>query len=777
MAPYVLGLVIFIAIAVTGGLMWSWPENSRPGCGIKRAPTGARPLEGCFAKTAVDSDGRQTAYLFVHECIFLQSVYPKFGLDHKQFFFRKWISKYAEKIFPQSMEKSNWMTLQGDPELRDGIGRFALHPDHRVNERSSLVEPRAQDALYCARDQDVRTFPFVWRRPDEKPGPRTERDGQLEPQLERRKMPRREISRERLGCYRRPTPPAGCDEALREVKKQAERIKELLAKNLGWCRGESGLGAMGSFVSFEGTEFRSGPSELAWKSAKGCFRTLGLKATANQEEVRKAKGRSLLLWVDDLSLEDIIANWLAGEDWRNYFEKYGIGKDAYRVMQFEALTELFEWLGVPAEDSALRFIQDHLVHGDHRIIDEHHRPSASVLAVSSYDLAAQLSKWLPTPDSFNVIMLQSPPRKFLGFNAEVPTRLQDSSEVEAKLAEEEAAEAVSGLGAMAQSANDRALPFPAPPGLDAEAPALSSTHQAVCQAVLQDVEAKVNEKMEEVWQKGRQMLTQVQQKQQEKTDQLVAELRQLQERQEALQTEHESLKQMLVLAASQLALLGAGVGDAKAMRGLSPTTAGTDSVHSITPQRSDLNTAGTEASYSPLPQIPACPFASAAGAPLSLAEALSSSQSASSPAPLSLATSLSVNEVASGYGSVQQVFSITLRKADDTELGLNVRPVEKALLVEGILPDGAVEAFNRQCASSASRVVCVGDRITSVNSVANDPEKMLEESKSKQLLKLTLSRGDGPLPEVQAKMSGLRAAATEFVPKTSSQAGETSSEV
>lgn len=306
---------------------------------------------------------------------------------------------------------------------------------------------------------------------------------------------------------------------------------------------------------------------------------------------------------------------------------------------------------------------------------------------------------------------------------------------------------------------------------------MSSTHQAVCQAVLQDVEAKVNEKMEEVWQKGRQMLTQVQQKQQEKTDQLVAELRQLQERQEALQTEHESLKQMLVLAASQLALLGAGVGDAKAMRGLSPTTAGTDSVQSITPQRSDLNTAGTEASYSPLPQIPACPFASAAGAPLSLAEALSSSQSASSPAPLSLATSLSVNEVASGYGSVQQVFSITLRKADDTELGLNVRPVEKALLVEGILPDGAVEAFNRQCASSASRVVCVGDRITSVNSVANDPEKMLEESKSKQLLKLTLSRGDGPLPEVQAKMSGLRAAATEFVPKTSSQAGETSSEV
>ncbi|CAE7595224.1 unnamed protein product [Symbiodinium sp. CCMP2592] len=51
----------------------------------------------------------------------------------------------------------------------------------------------------------------------------------------------------------------------------------------------------------------------------------------------------------------------------------------------------------------------------------------------------------------------------------------------------------------------------------------------------------------------------------------------------------------------------------------------------------------------------------------------------------------------------------------------------------------------------------------SVNSVSNDPQKMLEESKSKQ-------HGSSFLPEVQAKTSGLPVAATEFVPKTSSQA-------
>ncbi|CAE7410545.1 moxd2 [Symbiodinium natans] len=296
----------------------------------------------------------------------------------------------------------------------------------------------------------------------------------------------------------------------------------------------------------------------------------------------------------------------------------------------------------------------------------------------------------------------------------------------------------------------------------------------------------VNERMEEVWQKGRQVLTQVQQKQQSKTDQLVSELRQLKERQEALQTEHESLKQMLVLAASQLALLGMGVPDGKLSQGLStPTTVGTDSVHEITPQRSDpLN---AEAGYSPLPEVPTFPFATAAGAPLSLAKVLSSSHTPEFgpgadaaprlPAPLSLATSLSVNEAPySARAQTPSVFSLTLRKADDTELGLSVEPVEsqKVLLVKGINADGAVEAFNRQCGDlNPERMVLPGDRIISVNSVSYDPDKMLDECREKQLIKLTLARGDGPLPENPAastgRMSGLRAAATEFVPKTSQE--------
>lgn len=402
MAPYVLGLVIFIAIAVTGGLMW-W----NPHIEFHKAPaskkdmsrdevfahlqnhtilhlggmhfTGLTLLAEAVSQSSdvagmrhqEGSDRRKAHWVsdISNDGIFLQSVYPKFGLDHKQFFFRKWISKYAKKIFPQSMvEKSNWMML------RDGIGRFALHPDHRVNERSSLVEPRAQVHLFSE-------WALFW-----------------------------------------------------DLGK-----KVLLEKS------HSNLVASPFLHSLWGLDRTSSPARFLFLQRHPL--ALGLST------IRRA-GRV----VDDLSLEDIIANWLAGEerrveDWRNYFEKYSIGKDAYRVMQFEeiladprkALTELFEWMGVPAEDSALRFIQgkvskdanethfglycDHLVHGDHRVIDEHHRLvqrfRSRVLAVSSYDLAK-------VPQVCREVLLGET-------SASVPQN--ERPEVEAKLAEEEAAEA------------------------------------------------------------------------------------------------------------------------------------------------------------------------------------------------------------------------------------------------------------------------------------------------------------------------------------------------
>jgi hypothetical protein len=92
-------------------------------------------------------------------------------------------------------------------------------------------------------------------------------------------------------------------------------------------------------------------------------------------------------------------------------------------------------------------------------------------------------------------------------------------------------------------------------------------------------------------------------------------------------------------------------------------------------------------------------------------------------------------------------FSITLRKADDTSLGLSVTTNEesKVLIVERIVPGGAVESWNRQCCgdATAERVVIVGDRIICVNGIENDVDKMLEACSTQRLVKLTVARGPG----------------------------------
>jgi hypothetical protein len=137
------------------------------------------------------------------------------------------------------------------------------------------------------------------------------------------------------------------------------------------------------------------------------------------------------------------------------------------------------------------------------------------------------------------------------------------------------------------------------------------------------------------------------------------------------------------------------------------------------------------------------------------------------------------------------VFSFTLRKADGADLGLNVSHHEhdRVLRVEGIRADGAVEAWNKQCnanagggagAAAAERAVLQGDHIISVNGIHYDPERMLEECRTMQLLRLTVARGDrgtigpavapvsaGPSPVSNgggSKSSALRADASVFVP-------------
>lgn len=117
-------------------------------------------------------------------------------------------------------------------------------------------------------------------------------------------------------------------------------------------------------------------------------------------------------------------------------------------------------------------------------------------------------------------------------------------------------------------------------------------------------------------------------------------------------------------------------------------------------------------------------------------------------------------------------FSFTIRKADNTDLGLDVSSsaTQRGLLVEAILPGGAAEAWNRQQdPGKGSRELCPGDTILQVNS-AQGPEEMLLECRNKMLLKLTVQRGEkyllqgseSPPPEKVVSYSpSLRSLSTE----------------
>lgn len=331
---------------------------------------------------------------------------------------------------------------------------------------------------------------------------------------------------------------------------------------------------------------------------------------------------------------------------------------------------------------------------------------------------------------------------------------------------------------------------------------------AVQQALLQDVDSKVAEKVEELWQKGKQMLNQVQQRHQERNDKLNAEVSQCLERQRALEVENEQLKQVLADMTSRLTLLcdragtGGGcmnstgttsVGNSSVHSGSPPPTRGSDAMDIFTPVRGTAS--GSEAA--PLAEVPPFPFpaqttppaatATPAAAPLLLSEALGArspeklAEQHQPPTLLSLASSLpqmpSMEAYAAGACASPVVFSFTIRKADETDLGLNVtqREQERVLCVEGVRAEGAVDAWNRQCLGGQfpEKAVLPGDMIISVNSVAYDPERMLEECKERQLLRLTISRGGLPLeqpPQTGAAgasptpVTSLRAEASEFVP-------------
>jgi len=312
--------------------------------------------------------------------------------------------------------------------------------------------------------------------------------------------------------------------------------------------------------------------------------------------------------------------------------------------------------------------------------------------------------------------------------------------------------------------------------------------EAVRKVVLADVDMRVKEKSEELWQKGRTMLSTIQMKHKEKTQALSDDLSECLKKQQILESENEKLKQVLQGLASRFAVLGAvfnGAPKTPGMNGIpcgagdTSTAASTMSPNqesaaselfspaTFTPGAADAGKATEPAKFA---DVPAFPFPAQTASPvpqLSLAEHL-----LQSPQPLSLASSLSPASSpkpageATGQDNNPNVFtfSFTLRKADGADLGLNVSHHEhdQVLRVEGVRSEGAVEAWNRQCASSAfaEKAVLAGDTITSVNDIMFDPKKMLEECRDRQLLKLTVVRQRAP----RKPSTVLRADASEFVP-------------
>lgn len=142
---------------------------------------------------------------------------------------------------------------------------------------------------------------------------------------------------------------------------------------------------------------------------------------------------------------------------------------------------------------------------------------------------------------------------------------------------------------------------------------------------------------------------------------------------------------------------------------------------------------------SPPAALPAAPPAAPALPALSLAEALGIGNE-------------KVNDVSSKESECDAsdadatdafVFKLTLRVADDMDLGLCFSKKGEVLRIDRV-QSGAAESWNRQCSTSGSpeRVLVPGDLVVSVND-QSDPEIMLQESRTRKLLKLRVLRRSG----------------------------------
>jgi len=278
--------------------------------------------------------------------------------------------------------------------------------------------------------------------------------------------------------------------------------------------------------------------------------------------------------------------------------------------------------------------------------------------------------------------------------------------------------------------------------------------------MMQRVDEEVSERLQAAWSRGSHATQVMQAECDQSFASAVESLREVQGVQQSFEAEHEQLRQLIGALAGRLSQLGtpasprpwafANPDATTAPFAPPPMNAGSvgqpaDAMEDLwlaATGGEDLANVPTFPPAQPPRQVP--PIASK----VSLADVLGISGPAPPDTP-STARSATASEASAGGSSGWEevdafVFSLTLRLADDVELGLSTSQAghDRHLRIEGVLPGGAAEAWNRQCGSSGSveKVLLPGDKIVGVNAVAGDPQAMLLECGSKQLLRLQVVR-------------------------------------
>lgn len=303
-------------------------------------------------------------------------------------------------------------------------------------------------------------------------------------------------------------------------------------------------------------------------------------------------------------------------------------------------------------------------------------------------------------------------------------------------------------------------------------------------AVREHIEVKMAAAVDTLWQKGQRAMQHLQQQHLNQTSQLQGQLLQCAEAHQQLQRENAMLRSGLEALMKHLTLVfgpppGApGVaGPLSAPPGIVPPPRAAAAAPPTPEVVAASVLPSAEAPSRSEGPSPADAFQTPAASPV-LGEPSAAGELGTPPSPATAVSASAPAAEAQAAAAQAPSFSLTLRRADNVPLGLDIagEPDAEWLLVEGIRLGGAVEAWNRQCHGDA-REIRRGDRIVMING-SKDADSMREECLNKHLLRMTVVRDPATEPASRVPTSAavsaaaatgndgsLRAEAMEFVPQ------------